>query len=72
MAEKFREIEPLPHRGWREYASVSRVVPTEIYVGNEFFTVHEARQLRDWLNKALPAVTVTVVWTVPTDPEPTP
>ena len=35
-------------------------------------TVRQARMLRDWLDKALPEQTVTVVWTVPTDPESTP
>ena len=44
-----------------------------VYIGNEapVLTVSQARQLRDWLNKALPEETVTVVWTVPADPEAT-
>lgn len=44
--------------------SIGKIVPR--------LTVRQARKLRDWLNKALPEETVTVVWTVPTDPEPTP
>ena len=73
--EKFREVEPLR-------------IPKELYVirysdlhlrmnapGSGCMTmldVDEARQLRDWLDKALPEQTVTVCWTVPADQEATP
>ena len=75
MAEKFREVAPLR-------------IPKELYAircsdlhlrmnapGSGCMTmldIDEARQLRDWLDKALPAETVTVVWTVPPDPDATP
>ena len=72
--EKFREVKPLR-------------IPKELYAvrysdlhlrlnapGSGCMTmlnVDEARQLRDWLDRALPEQTVTVVWTVPTDQEAT-
>ena len=73
--EKFREVKPLR-------------IPKELYAvrysdlhlrlnapGSGCMTmlnVDEARQLRDWLDRALPEQTVTVCWTVPADQESTP
>lgn len=70
--KKFREVEPLR-------------IPKELYAirysdlhlrmnapGSGCMTmldINEARQLRDWLNKALPEETVTVGWTALTNPE---
>lgn len=72
---KFREVDPLR-------------IPKELYAircsdwhlrlnapGSGCITmldIDEARQLRDWLNKALPEATFTVVCTVPPDPDATP
>ena len=70
--EQFRRVDDLhvPDEIGAIVYSESRVRLC-LYIGNlaPALTVSQARQLRDWLNKALPAETVTVVWTVPTDPE---
>ena len=49
---RFREVEPLSLPDWTAHAAF---VTRGIYkIGDVYWTVPEARALRDWLNKALP------------------
>ena len=70
--EKFRKVERLRIPGELHAIRYSDLHLRMNAPGSGRMTllnVAEARMLRDWLNKALPEETVTVVWTVPTDPE---
>lgn len=58
MAEKFNDAEPL----LRDRATVAEIEKDEQYVkglgqvwlDSNWFTVEQARELRDWLNKVIP------------------
>ena len=50
--ERFREGEPLALPDWTAHAA--QVVKGIFQIGDVYWTVSEARALRDWLNKALP------------------
>jgi hypothetical protein len=50
--ERFREVEPLILPDWTTPAAC--VVKGIYKIGDVYWTVPEARALRDWLTKALP------------------
>ena len=50
--ERFREVEPLALPDWTAHAA--QVVKGIFQIGDVYWTVPEARALRDWLTKALP------------------
>lgn len=50
--ERFREVEPLALPDWTAHAA--QVVKGIFQIGDIYWTVPEARALRDWLTKALP------------------
>ena len=73
--EKFRRVDDLyvPDEFCATVAS-DMYVQLNPYIGKIVprLTVRQARMLRDWLDRALPEETVTVVWTVPADEESAP
>lgn len=54
MTERFREVEPIELDGQEIDVGCGRSGCEHAHVGELILTVPEARELRDWLTRALP------------------